>query len=284
MLASLFLLLLVPGSWQGKPIRPPSFPGLPTVKDLAEAAGYSATDIEVITEDGYSIWIHRIGNSSGPPVILQHGLLLAADSWIARGPDKDLAFLLLKTGFDVWLTNLRGTVYNQYSLKYSRTDPQFWNFSFHEAGYYDIPAFIDKILKIRKAKKIFYVGHSLGTLVFFVMNSLRPEYNSKIQGAALFSPVAYGSNPDALGANPFLRFSFNNADAIYAEFTSRRIYEFLPRSASSIKSVEEFCSNLSRSQEICLDIIGIFVGEHRTNIDKVIVNICYDVFFLCLFI
>ncbi|CAH1395992.1 unnamed protein product [Nezara viridula] len=217
--------------------------------------------------------MHRIGNSSGPPVMLQHGLLVAGDSWIARGPDKDLAFLLLKAGFDVWLTNQRGTVYNQYNLKYSRTDPRFWNFSFHESGYYDIPAFIDRILKIRKAKKIFYVGHSLGTTVFLVMNSLRPEYNSKIQGAALLSPVAYGPDPDAFGPNPFIRFALNNADAIYAGLTNGRIYEFMPRSSSNIKTVKQICSNLSASQDLCLDLIGLYAGEHRSNIDKVTINL-----------
>ncbi|XP_014286908.1 lipase 3 [Halyomorpha halys] len=268
MLAPLFLLILVPGSWQGSPAKPPSFPGLPTVKDLAEAAGYSATDVEVITEDGYSLWMHRIGNSSGPPVMMQHGLLVAGDSWIARGPDKDLAFSLLKAGFDVWLTNQRGTVYCQYHLKYSRTDPRFWNFSFHEAGYYDLPAFIDRILKIRKAKKIFYVGHSQGTAVFFVMNSLRPEYNHKIQGAALLSPIAYGPGFDAVGSNPFLRFAFHNADAIYAGLINGRIYEFLPRTSSHIRTVRQICSDLSASQDLCLDVIGLYAGEHRTNIDK----------------
>ncbi|XP_066902775.1 lipase 3 isoform X1 [Halyomorpha halys] len=268
MLAPLFLLILVPGSWQGSPSKPPSFPGLPTVKDIAEAAGYSATDVEVITEDGHSLWMHRIGNSSGPPVILQHGLAVAGEVWVARGPDKDLAFLLLKAGFDVWLTNQRGSVYNQYNLKYSRTDPRFWNFSFHEAGYYDIPAFIDRILKIRKVKQIFFVGHSLGTAVFLVMSSLRPEYNSKVRGAALLAPVSYAPSYDAFGPNPFLRFLLNNNDAVYVGFINGRIFEFVPRTSSNIRSIEQTCNNLSVIQDLCFDIIGLCVGENRANLDK----------------
>lgn len=40
---------------------------------------------------------------------------------------------------------------------------------------------------------LLYVGHSMGTTMAFVMLSLRPEYNVKIQAAFALAPVAFMS-------------------------------------------------------------------------------------------
>lgn len=56
--------------------------------------------------------------------------------------------------------NSRG---NDYSLKHkslSVNSTQFWDFSWHEIGYYDLPAMIDEVLRKSKASRGFYVGHS----------------------------------------------------------------------------------------------------------------------------
>lgn len=50
---------------------------------------------------------------------------------------------------------------------------------------------IDHILKTTEQKQLFYVGHSQGTTVFFVMCSERPEYNQKIKLMVALAPVAY---------------------------------------------------------------------------------------------
>lgn len=63
----------------------------------------------------------------------------------------------------------------------------FYQISFHEMGYYDLPAVIDYILNVTQTDKLYYVGHSMGTTMFFVMASTRPEYNKKIR---LFSGMA----------------------------------------------------------------------------------------------
>ena len=61
-------------------------------------------------------------------------------------------------------------------------------------GRYDLPATIDYILNLTNKTDLFYVGHSQGTTQFFVMCSLRPEYNSKIRLMSAFAPVAYMSH------------------------------------------------------------------------------------------
>lgn len=58
-------------------------------------------------------------------------------------------------------------------------------------GYYDLPACIDYILGQTKYKKLHYVGHSQGTAIFFVLTSMRPEYNDKIAHMSALAPVAY---------------------------------------------------------------------------------------------
>ena len=67
----------------------------------------------------------------------------------------------------------------------------FQHCSWHEMGIYDLPAMINKTLEITGQKKLFYIGHSMGTTGFMVMSTMRPEMNSKIKLANLMAPVAY---------------------------------------------------------------------------------------------
>lgn len=70
-----------------------------------------------------------------------------------------------------------------------------WNlrigFSWHEIGFYDLPANIDHILNVTNHKKLFYVGHSQGGTIYYVLTSERPEYNDKIQMSATFGPAVF---------------------------------------------------------------------------------------------
>lgn len=57
-------------------------------------------------------------------------------------------------------------------------------------GYYDIPATIDYIMAIT-GDKLYYIGHSMGTTMLFVMTSTRPEYNAMLRLAFALAPVAF---------------------------------------------------------------------------------------------
>ena len=63
-------------------------------------------------------------------------------------PSESLAYILADSGFDVWLGNNRGTTYSREHVNYTIHDKEFWDFSFHEMGVYDLPAEIDYILNI----------------------------------------------------------------------------------------------------------------------------------------
>nr|XP_024216152.1 lipase member K-like [Halyomorpha halys] len=227
--------------------------------------GYKATNYEVITEDGYSLWLHRIGNNSGPPVLMQHGVMVAAEQWITRGPNRDLAFFLLKEGYDVWLSNLRGTAFNEYSIKYSKSDRRFWDFSLQENGMYDLPAFIDTILDIRKLNQLYYIGHSQGTAVFFVMCSTKPEYNDKIRGAVLMSPIAY--TPAVAKQAPSIRIIATRAEFINRVLRNLGIYSLGIRTEQTINFLRETCVNNESTRVLCLDLLGLSSGEDRNNLN-----------------
>ncbi|KAJ4452217.1 hypothetical protein ANN_03735 [Periplaneta americana] len=163
--------------------------------------GYPQETHIVVTEDGYALTVHRIphgrgkGNSTGcdkAAVVLVHGLFGSSAYWLFTGVDSALSYMLADRGYDVWMFNARG---NLYSTKYTpERDPrtkEFWDFSWHESGVYDLPAVIDYILEMTGKEKIFYVGHSMGNAIFYVMMSQRPEYNDKVTAMISLAPIAY---------------------------------------------------------------------------------------------
>ncbi|KAB7501578.1 hypothetical protein Anas_06879, partial [Armadillidium nasatum] len=104
--------------------------------------------------------------------------------------------MLADAGYDVWLMNARG---NLYSRNHTTLDPdvdkeEFWGFTYDEIGTYDDPAAIDYALSVTGQDQIYYVGFSMGTTVFFIMMSERPEYVDKIKAASLLAPVVYLNN------------------------------------------------------------------------------------------
>jgi len=69
-----------------------------------------------------------------------------------------------------------------------------YGYSLHEVGYYDLPASIDYILSMSNTSQLHYIGYSMGSCVFFIMGSERPEYQPKIRSQISLAPVAFLSN------------------------------------------------------------------------------------------
>ncbi|OAD53405.1 Lipase 3 [Eufriesea mexicana] len=172
--------------------------------ELIKSHGYQVEIHNVVTEDGYILEIHRLPCGQYDceknfarrkrPVLIQHGLAGSSADWILMGPARALAYTLADAGFDVWLGNNRGNIYSRNHTTILPTDRNFWNFSYHELGIYDIPAIIDYILDRTIYEKLFYIGHSQGSTQFWVTMSQKPNYNTKVKLMIGLAPVAFTGN------------------------------------------------------------------------------------------
>lgn len=175
--------------------------------DYCQKLGYPFEVHYITTTDGYILQIHRFpaktskatsNKKSAPAIILMHGLLGSSADWIVTGPKRSFALYMHDNGYDVWLGNSRGNTFSKNHTSLLRTNPNFWNFSWHEIGLYDLSATIDFVRNTTKQEQIFYVGFSQGTTQFWVLMSLRPEYNKKIKYMMALAPVAFMGNIQGL--------------------------------------------------------------------------------------
>jgi pimeloyl-ACP methyl ester carboxylesterase len=133
----------------------------------------------VITEDGYILSVFRITKDGftkpgAPVVFLQHGITDSADCWIMNNNLVAPAFQLVRSGYDVWLGNQRGTKYSKGHMTLdAMKDKAYWEFSFTEMGKFDAPAQIDFVRLKTGAEKVTYIGHSQGTTQMFYAISER---------------------------------------------------------------------------------------------------------------
>ena len=63
-------------------------------------------------------------------------------------------------------------------------------FSWDEMGKYDIPADVEFILSAANTDKLYYIGHSMGTTVFWVALNENPYLSEKISLMVALGPVA----------------------------------------------------------------------------------------------
>ncbi|CAI6367428.1 unnamed protein product [Macrosiphum euphorbiae] len=163
--------------------------------------GYEVEVHNVITADGYILELHRIPKSKGGkapsrnhPVFIHHGILGTSADWVLAGAAMSLPMQLADAGYDVWLANCRGNTYSRKHISMTYKQKAFWNFSLHEVGKYDLPSSIDYILSMTNSSQLHYIGYSMGSCVFFIMASERPEYQPKIRSQISLAPVAFLSN------------------------------------------------------------------------------------------
>lgn len=174
-----------------------------TAPKIIAARGYAVETHKVTTADRYVLTMFRLPKSytesqSGaaaaankPAVILQHGLLDSAYTFVLNYRTQSLAFLLADAGYDVWLGNNRGNTWSREHLDYSTNDDEFWDFTWEDMGKNDVPAMINYVLNKSGRSTLSYVGHSEGTTQAFVGFSTNQEVARSVSYFGALTPVAW---------------------------------------------------------------------------------------------
>lgn len=235
------------------------------VEDVVRQSGYPFELHHVTTRDGYILAMHRIPpknvNKNTRVVLVMHGLLGCSADWLVTG-NRSIAYLLSDNDYDVWLGNSRGTTNSKNHTRLSLESAQFWDFSWHEMGIYDLPAMIDYILYKTGQKQLFYIGFSQGTTQFWVLMSLKPEYNRKIKLMSALAPVAYTGHIGGL-LRPLSY--FGNIFSPYFKYTG--FFELLSNSVVEKIMMRTFCREGAKTQPICELVISMIGGFSDGEMD-----------------
>ncbi|KYQ55059.1 Lipase 3 [Trachymyrmex zeteki] len=250
--------------------------------DLVKKYGYNGEVHEVITSDGYILELHRITGRNNfnnsctrvqkPVAFVMHGLLCSSACFIVSGPEKGLAFVLADAGYDVWLGNARGNVYSRKHKLPTIRKELYWDFSWHEIGVYDLPAMIDYIVKTTGREKMFYLGHSQGTTVFFVMSTELPEYQHKIQAMFALAPVAYCGRM----RNPIFQFLARFSDPLDELFKLIGIYEFAPTDEIMKQFQKMVCAEDAITQPLCANVLFLISGFDKDQFDTTLLPLILE--------
>lgn len=231
------------------------------ITQLGQKYGYPVEEHSVTTDDGYVIDIHRIRHTKDVTnnlvVFLMHGFVESSDSWLLQGPGKALAYVLADNGFDVWMGNARG---NKHAQKHVILDPKqkdFWEFTWEEIGLHDLPTMIDYVLNVTNKENLYFIGYSQGTTSFYVMNSLKPEYNEKIKMMFALAPVAFMSHV----RSPLIKM-FSPATNLLGNFLVN--YD-LPNTDFLTSMTDTFCSKIGFA---CKNMLHSIVGQDSNLLTK----------------
>ena len=150
--------------------------------------GYDWEPFKITTEDGYVLTLMHITNRTGQkssvdpnlnPILYVPAMGSNPDTWLSAGiytdpPQNAIQLKILDAGHDTWMLYSRGCHYSLEHEKYTTDDPQFWNFSWYEMGYFDLKATVDFIYK-RTNQRVAMMGYSMGTTQIFA--AVAAEYD-----------------------------------------------------------------------------------------------------------
>ena len=172
------------------------------MEEIIRSKGFRCQLHFVKTEDGYILSIFHIPGKKGgknndynQPVLFQHGIFDSSDGWVCNGLHS-IPLIFAENNFDVWIANSRGNKYCKMHEKLDIKSYEFWQFSFHDMGIYDIPAVINYINSVNKSgEKIIYIGHSQGTsMMFSGLTHKFDFYKKNIKLFVALAPVARIAN------------------------------------------------------------------------------------------
>lgn len=235
------------------------------VVDVIKSSGYDGSFYEVETDDGYILGVHRVHsrhkNTTNFPVFLMHGFLTTPISFFISNTKNSLPFMLADNGYDVFMGSRRGTKFSTNHKNFSTESKEFWNFTWHQIGLYDLKTMIDFTLNVTNTKKCFYVGYSQANIELLVLLSSRTEYNEKIIQAHMMSIAAALPNIHELGK--FLSPIIMNYAKSHEDFLYINMKSFIP---FQVQLAKMLCNSfIPLRVEICKNIIFFMVGRNRRS-------------------
>uniref|UniRef100_A0A182QHI7 Lipase n=1 Tax=Anopheles farauti TaxID=69004 RepID=A0A182QHI7_9DIPT len=248
--------------------------GALSTPELITKYGYPVEQHESTAADGYIISLTRIPPRRAPrspgrlPMLLVHGLLGSSADFLIIGPNNSLAYLLADRDYDVWLADMRGNRYSKRHTRLQSNDPDYWDFSWHEMGYYDLPAAIDYILRRTGARQLDYIGHSQGTTVFFVMAASRPEYNERIGHMYALSPAVCLRRV----RSPPVRWLLQHVYTLQELFEAFGVQQFLPHSELQYAMTRILCP-MNDPNNVCMQVVSMTVGPNPKMTDMMAMQV-----------
>ena len=227
-----------------------------TTEQLIAAHGYLSESHTVLTADGFMLTMHRVVREfdriNERVALLHHGLLGSSDDWLLLGTHGALPYMLLENGFDVWLLNARGNRYSRTHTNKSIDRIEYWDFSWHEMGVYDLPAEIKYITEVTNSSDLNFIGHSMGCTALLVLLSTYPQYNTILTSGILIAPLAYMyhvKGPLNLLAN-FYRENGKHALTFLGQSA------FMKHKVFPQQIIEKYCKGLNRTCFNTLLLLG----------------------------
>lgn len=162
--------------------------------------------------------------------------------------------------------NSRGTEASRSHVNLSpngRKQKDFWSYSWHEIGLYDLSASIDHILNVTGHKRLQYIGFSQGTTSFLVLTSMRPEYNDKIIEANLLAPVAFIE----FHRNSLYHFFTKLYSPLKRALNALKVYKITLNDGNILKVAEIACkySNYNYGTPLGCKFVLFFLGSNQIN-------------------
>ena len=117
---------------------------------------------EAVTGDGITLRGKRYPNPGGVPLILIAGIFSNGFQYDLACEDCNFALNFARRGYDVWVSNLRGTGREPY-----KSDGGDFSHCIQDKGIFDVPALVEHVTRATGRKPVL-VGHSMGSVVSFV--------------------------------------------------------------------------------------------------------------------
>lgn len=237
--------------------------------DLAQLIrrnGYGVEEHFAETSDGYMLGLYRIlpdvsqthSKRFPRPVILQHGLLDSAATWVVNDAKHSLGFILVDQGYDVWLANSRGNTFSRNHSGFSTESDIFWDFSLDDMAAYDLPSTIEYVRRHTNSEDVALVAHSQGgalSLAALASGALPPGH---VKVLIALAPAVYLKY---IASVPLQFLASIHADMLF-KLAGRR--EFLPSDREMSDLFGEFCT---AAPQQCISILTAICGFNPSNVD-----------------